>query len=449
MASLPGLFGTSLATIPRDVPYVTADPLLQERWRELFAGDARVRVGTAWAGSRTHARDRDRSLPFAMLAQVLARRDVRFVSLQKGPPAAEARSTLCDLAVDDCDLELTTFAETAALIAQLDLVVAVDTAVAHLAGAMGKPVWLLLPQHAEWRWLQGRLDSPWYPTMTLFRQPSDGDWSGAMEEVNRSLDRLLAGGPARSTAILSTVDDPFQERVERVDANEDGISSSETRAGLLQYRRHDHAGRSLAAFGEYRQDELDLVGSFVPQGAVVVTARSAYGADVLWLAAGVGDAGHVMCFEDRSPECAMLRQSAAVNRASNLTVLRRRLAARSTTGETAPVDTLDDLGLDRLDLVRIDESADAGAVIEGGQATLWRLRPLVLVASADGDGRPTAAGALKDCGYRVWSIDRPLWRAANYYRNPVDVLAGRRALALVALPEEVDPPLQLAGLDEF
>jgi len=188
LLSLPRVFGTNLANIPNTVPYLRADPEDAGRWQRRLADDsALVKVGLAWAGRPTHTNDRNRSIKLARLAPLGQLPGVRFFSLQKGEVAAEAKTPPPGMELVDWTEELKDFAETAALIANLDLVVAVDTAVVHLAGAMGKPVWVLLPFGSDWRWLLERQDSPWYPSMRLFRQSRIGDWDSVIARVVEAL----------------------------------------------------------------------------------------------------------------------------------------------------------------------------------------------------------------------------------------------------------------------
>jgi hypothetical protein len=187
LMSLPRVLGTRLETIPAAVPYLRADPALTAAWRaRLPAG--RRRIGLVWAGqarqdSQLQIVDGRRSMALATLAPVLAQPDAAFVSLQLGPPAACAAG----LPVLDVSAGLADWADTAALIASLDLVISVDTAVLHLAGALGKPVWMLDRYDACWRWLTDRTDSPWYPSLRIFRQPAPGDWTSVVASVAAAL----------------------------------------------------------------------------------------------------------------------------------------------------------------------------------------------------------------------------------------------------------------------
>ena len=182
LLNLPGRLGTTLETIPDDTPYLRAPDEAAERWRPRLADDA-FKLGIVWAGDPDRQDDVMRSCPKVDLAPILAADGIRCFSLQLGDTPDADMS-----AVEDLAPLLTDFAETAGAIEALDLVISVDTAVAHLAGALGKPVWVMLGQGADWRYLTDRTDSPWYPSMRLFRQTRRGDWRMLLEQVAAALD---------------------------------------------------------------------------------------------------------------------------------------------------------------------------------------------------------------------------------------------------------------------
>lgn len=192
--SLPLAFRTTLETIPRDVPYLRADPDAAAAWRSRLKALPGLHVGLVWAGDprpdhplEVRAIDQRRSISLARYAPLAAVPGVTFVSLQKGAGARQAASPPPGMDFHDFTSELNDFADTAALVEALDLVITVDTAVAHLAGALGKPVWILSRFDACWRWLSNRTDSPWYPTARLFYQPAPHDWDNVMAAVAAAL----------------------------------------------------------------------------------------------------------------------------------------------------------------------------------------------------------------------------------------------------------------------
>jgi tetratricopeptide (TPR) repeat protein len=192
--SLPLVFGTEIDTIPAEIPYIPAlTPDRTQRWEQRLGSHHRLRVGLVWSGNPKHLNDHSRSLPLRMLLPIL-NCDATFVSLQKDP-RPDDKMTLSERPdIVDLTSQLTDFAETAALMSCLDLVITVDTSVAHLSGALGRPTWILLPYPAEYRWLLDRDDSPWYPTMRLFRQTEARDYASVIERVRDQLLALISAG---------------------------------------------------------------------------------------------------------------------------------------------------------------------------------------------------------------------------------------------------------------
>ncbi len=187
--SLPLHFKTQLDSIPARLPYLAAEPAKIERWSECLPGNG-LKVGLIWKGSITHKNDLRRSLPgLSLLAPLWSVTGVSFVSLQKGQGEEEAANPPAAQPLIDLGSKIEDFSDTAAIISQLDLVICVDTAAAHLAGALGKPCWLLLPHiGSDWRWLQGRADSPWYPhVMRLFRQTDNDGWNSTVIRLAEAL----------------------------------------------------------------------------------------------------------------------------------------------------------------------------------------------------------------------------------------------------------------------
>jgi tetratricopeptide (TPR) repeat protein len=190
LASLPLAFRTEAATVPAAIPYLAVSGERISKWRPRMESLAAPRVALAWSGRATHANDRQRSIPLGRLAP-LFEVPVRFVSVQRDPREPD-QAALRELPIAHVGDDLESFTDTAAVLALADLVIAVDTSVAHLAAAMGRPTWTLLPFAPDWRWtLQGER-SPWYPSARLFRQPSPADWDSVIATVNSELSRWIA-----------------------------------------------------------------------------------------------------------------------------------------------------------------------------------------------------------------------------------------------------------------
>jgi tetratricopeptide (TPR) repeat protein len=198
LMSLPYIFGTRVETIPAAVPYISIDPALVERWRQEMAGLRGFKIGIAWQGSPVHYHDRVRSFPLKCFEPLARLAGVHLISLQKHAgreqiPEFAVRFPIADLG-DRLDEASGAYLDTPAAMLSLDLVITPDSSLAHVAGALGVPVWLALPHVPEFRWLLDREDSPWYPTMRLFRQTSPGNWPGVFERMAAELAERLSRG---------------------------------------------------------------------------------------------------------------------------------------------------------------------------------------------------------------------------------------------------------------
>jgi tetratricopeptide (TPR) repeat protein len=195
LVRLMGLFTRTLDTIPASVPYLWADPARVRHWRQRLAAFPGFRVGIVWQGNPKHTRDRDRSFPLAQFQRLAGIEGVRLISLQKGHgleqlPALAGCFPVVNLG-DEVDPGLATMEDTPALMMGLDLVITPDTSLAHLAGALGVPVWIALPRAPDWRWLLEREDSPWYPTARLFRQTARGHWEPVFDRIAAALEQRI------------------------------------------------------------------------------------------------------------------------------------------------------------------------------------------------------------------------------------------------------------------
>jgi ADP-heptose:LPS heptosyltransferase len=193
LLTLPHIFKTDLGSIPADVPYLAAQEERVAKWREKLGGGDAFRVGINWQGNPKNPHERQRAIPLSQFAPLAKIEGVRLYSLQKETgldQLAEAKFVV-DLG-DELDRDAT-MVDTAAVIKNLDLVISSDTSVVHMAGALAAPTWVAIPFAPDWRWLLDRTDSPWYPTMRLFRQSRAGDWPGVFERIAGELAKVVKG----------------------------------------------------------------------------------------------------------------------------------------------------------------------------------------------------------------------------------------------------------------
>ena len=331
--------------------------------------------------------------------------------------------------------------------------IGVDTSVIHLAGAMAKPVWTLVAIPGDWRWLEDRDDSPWYPTMRLFRQREPGDWDSVLErlraalehEVERHLHRCTADA-AIDTSVAAAIS---RKSIAPSPTNfESGMCRlAETRVGLMMYFPEQPTGRALEHYGEYLLSQAEALKGLLKPGMQVLEAGAGVGAHSLPMAMAVGANGHLLLYENDSLLKQVLRENLRANRITNATLMRRTLGNTHERGGPDPnapagagvpdnPEAIDDLRLESLHWLRIDESADALGVLEGGQATLWRLRPGLFVGARDDEALMRIATGARDYGYACWRLETPMFNPANFNGRSEDIFGGRVALALVAVPEE-------------
>lgn len=189
LMSLPMAMGLQLSQLPGKMPYMTADPERVEKWRARLADLPRPLVGLVWAGRPTHTNDIRRSMKLDDLAP-LAQDGVTFVAVQKGPASAQAANPPAGMSLVSLSDEINDFEDTAAIFMLTDTLISVDSSPVHLAGALGRPAWVMLPFVPDWRWLIGRNDTPWYPNTRLFRQPAPGQWGPVLQSMSSELAKL-------------------------------------------------------------------------------------------------------------------------------------------------------------------------------------------------------------------------------------------------------------------
>ena len=444
--SLPGAFRTTLESVPAVVPYIDVDAARRERWSSRLGAATRPRVGLVWAGSPDHLKDRYRSITLDAMRPILSIPAVQFVSLQKGVPRDQIAGIDASANIVDLGPELVDLADTAAVIEQLDLVIGVDTAVVHLAGALGRPVWNLVASPCDWRWLEGRDDSPWYPTMRIYRQQPRNDWASATERVGADLSAWVAGPRAAETKRVSReIPSPPTAYVKRLPATPAICSVAETRWGILQYP-HDPGdlADSLEWYGEWLEAQICLLGKLLPEGAIVLESGAGIGAHTLALSTLVGDAGRVYACEADVRRRRILRNNVDANGRKNIVVMSYDPGDSAVT----PTESVDAMGIERLDLLKVAAPGSAARILAGGAETLWRTRCAVFFSVASDAECSEVVGSMKEFSYRCWRSQTTLFDADNFNRRTEDIHSGRAALAVLGIPEEVHVDLLFPNLVE-
>jgi len=439
LPSLPRLFATRLETIPSQVPYLRASDEHLANWKQRLGGISAFKVGLVWAGHPSHLRDWERSIALKRLKPLAEVEDVRLFSLQKGGASAELAS-MSEFPIEDLSTHLNDFSDTAGAIQQMDLVISVDTAVAHLAGAMAKPVWLLLPKVCDFRWLESRTDSPWYPTMRLFRQEHRGDWGSVVRDVEAALKQCVADrpGPAIVSDARGAMAFATGERGPSSGPDPDARYSAiaETRVGVVHYLPNDlPIADSIRWYGEHLQPMIDDIVRLIPVGATILEASAGVGIHALALAAAAAANGHLILYEERPLHRRLLHQNIAANYPLNVTIMRRALRSSSAGGA---VETVDQLALERLDVLKINSPASAIDLIRGAADTVWRLRPLLVLSGVDEADLASVKRSTSDFGYRAFRGDVPWFNPQNFNRRRENVFGNRSETVILAVPEERD-----------
>lgn len=190
--SLPRVFAPEPQSVPAPIPYLSVPPALTAQWAERLGGigAGKLRIGVVWSGNVTSEAELGRSIPLSAMAPLVAQ-GVQLISLQKGFGVEQLDTSPLPVARLGPDYDAGDFADTGAVVETLDLIISCDTSVAHLAGALGKPVWMAVNAVADWRWFEDRSDTPWYPTLRLYRQPTPGDWTAVFEAMAAGLPTFM------------------------------------------------------------------------------------------------------------------------------------------------------------------------------------------------------------------------------------------------------------------
>jgi tetratricopeptide (TPR) repeat protein len=440
--SLPRVMKTTVDDVPAPVPYIVPDPARRARWVARLAEDrSPLKVAIVWAGSPSHFNDHNRSISLDLLLGILGDiADISLFSLQVGAARQQLESTRSRALVVDLSPSLDSYAETAAALSAMDLLISVDTSVAHLAGAMGCPVWMLVATPADSRWMTGSTTTPWYPSMRLFRQPTRAEWSAPLGSVKEALKELVRENSEASARRLAA--SPGPRNGPSSFAPPAGLCRvRETALGTQQYRAGDSLlAKSIEQYGEFLHGHTEILQRLIVPGAVVVQWRPGQSMHAVMAAARAGEAGQVIVFESDDFERRLVLQNVSMSQWRNIDTLEDAHAVPGT--RRAATVTVDDLHLERLDVLDIGPAASGATVLSGASTTLWQRRPFVLVRCLEDDATHEIAQRLQEHGYRCYSCEVTYYRVGNFNRCSEDRTGGARCATLIGIPEELDvePP---------
>lgn len=435
LVSVPGLVGhVSTADFPAAISYLDVPAERLRAWSSEVAAWGGVKIGIAWQGNAKFQADRYRSVPLAVFEPLGKLHGVTLVSLQKGVGEEQLDSIGDRFDVVPLGPQLDTsggaFLDTAAVMKQLDLVVSVDTSTAHLAGALGVPVWLALSRVPDWRWLLDGDDSAWYPTARLFRQEAIGEWGPVFERIAAEICRRFPQARPRR---------PEEHRL----ASTGRHRLVRARHGLMLFNRHDmYIGRSLDRYGEFSEGEIELFRQIVRPGGVVVEAGANFGAHTVPLARMAGPAGKVVAFEPQRLVFQALCGNLALNSLANVEARCEAVGAEAgwtcvppldydrennfgglsldqagsmPRGEQVRLTTIDSLELPRCDLLKVDVEGMELPVLQGARQTLERCKPALYVENDRRDRSPRLIQFLLDADYELYWHLPPMFNPANAY----------------------------------
>lgn len=474
LLDLPLILGTTVDTIPANVPYLSppasdfqlpapiVSVLPEETGGDTTQQDKRLKVGFVWASNPDSATSKKRSCPVTHFLAMAEVPGIALYSLQKDVPEADQELLQANPAVQDLCPQMHDFGDTAAAIAQLDLVISVDTAVAHLAGALGKPVWTLLPFVADWRWLLDRQDSPWYPTMHLFRQTQAGDWAGVFQQV---LNRLRAVGQGEEDLVPGRWGDgesgknPIAKTMAKsVDqADWGGLlppgcphALKQCRHGVLLYNPTDaQVGKSLELYGEWLEAEISVFQSLVRQGDTVVEVGAQVGTHTLVLSEMVGQAGRVLATEPYRLRFQTLCANLALNHRTNVDGYQvllsktpgstNRIGAEAglsknlgrTSREQVQVMTLDSFDLPQCRLLKVSLDQETLGLFQGAAATIQRYQPVLYLESWQREISKPLVSYLSSLGYDLYWHRPPFYNPTNFLHNPENIFGNATAFNIL------------------
>ena len=453
LLDLPGLLRQGLEDFPAATPYLSADAGLVQRWREVLADYQGFKVGLVWQGNPKHKSDGKRSIELRQFAPLGQLEGVRFFSLQKGAGSDQLETLAGCLDVVHWGRRIDgkggAFMDTAAILKNLDLLITVDTAVAHVAGALQVPTWLALAKIPDWRWgLEGR-STVWYPSLRLFRQSEAGDWSAVLAQMAQALQKQAPNIRPKA---------PDRYRLATSGYNRLGRG----RHGLMLYNRNDQdIGRSLDRYGEFSQGEVELFRQVVQPGQTVVEVGANIGAHTLVFSQLVDPTGKVYAFEPQRLVFQSLCANMALNSRTNVHCIQAAVGPAPgqvlvpvldceaennfgglsveghPSGEKVQLVTIDGMDLPQCALVKVDVEGMELKVLRGAVETIDKFKPVLYVENDRGEHSPALIQWLQERDYLMYWHCPPLFNAANYYGNKKNAFGHTVSVNMLCLHRSV------------
>jgi FkbM family methyltransferase len=486
LLSLPRAFASRLDSIPTEVPYLRADPSEQARWDKRIAGRG-LRVGIVWAGNPATPRDRFRSPGLSSVSPLFSVPGIDFVVLQVGPGRKDRDADPLPPHVLDLGQEVNDLADTAAIMAGLDLMISSCTGPLHLAGSLGVPSWAMIPFAPHFTWLLERTDTPWYPSMRLYRQEQPGqDWSGVVARIAADLAALSRSdlrhtvptftGPRDGKAVRGSTaqfDDQTPscgDASARTTTSRNPMTIVETgsfnelarcRNGLMLYNRNDiYIGASLRKYGEFSAGETELFRIFVRPGMTVLDVGANIGVHTIDLSRLVGTSGAVHAFEPQRLIFQTLCANVALSSCTNVFTHHAAVGAAGGTllvpsldpngqhnygglslpgaqqGEPVSLITIDSLDLLACHVMKLDVEGMETEALQGAAATIERCRPILYVEN-DREARSTELIALlQSYGYRLYWHFPPIYSPNNFRSDPENIFGITISVNMLCVPGE-------------
>jgi FkbM family methyltransferase len=485
LLSLPRAFATRLDCIPATVPYLRVNAAERARWDRRIGGDS-LRVGIVWAGNPATKRDRFRSPGLTSVAPLFSVPGVDFVVLQVGEGREELGASPLPSHVLDLGEEVVDLADTAAIMSGLDLMISSCTAPLHLAGALGVRTWAMIPYAPYFPWLLERSDTPWYPTVCLYRQQRSGlDWSGVVDRIAADLAALVRSRPPRSGP-HSTEFQPAASPRERIQLAGTTTSRQQSphlqtggfnelascRGGLMLYNRNDtYIGASLRKYGEFSGEEATLFQMIVQPGRTVLDIGANIGVHTVDMSRLVGVSGVVHAFEPQRLVFQVLCANVALNSRGNVFTHHAAVGATSGTllvpaldpderhnygglslldsrpGEPVSLVTVDSLRLPDCQFIKLDVEGMETEALRGAVETIGRFRPVLYVENDRQARSAELIGLLQEYGYRLWWHLPPIYGANNFRADTENIFGNKVSVNMLCIPAEI-PRVSLTNLRE-